>query len=56
MSAVGLTNFVNTTVKYGGLINKFKKEPEDVARGHDLTAEELAAATGAEPEGGVSGM
>ena len=45
MSAEGLTNFINTTVKYGGLINKFKKEPEEVARGHDMTAEELAAAS-----------
>ena len=45
MSADQLNRFINTTVKYGGLISQFKKDPDIVAKGYDLSAGEMEAAS-----------
>ena len=48
MSADQLNKFINTTVKYGGLISQFKKDPDVVAKGYDLSAGEIEAASSGE--------
>lgn len=43
MSRDALVNVINRTVRYGALVAQFKKEPDEVLRGADLTAREIEA-------------